>query len=234
VGAHDGGVDSLDRQLEAIETSLLDGSYRPGPWGRFVDEAMRHPSAERRSAAERATRVSELLHRRRGRPEIRMAIGALIEVLAVGTGFVLVEMGRQPGGVVLLSGAILLIVALQPLVKTSVGLLLGFRFSGLYLRGVEPRTKLRYGTYLSATRRSRIAFHLAGTVGSPAGAAWAWQRAAAGASGTAVAAALFWALVAVQLMALLLGVIGRGRRLVRISSGGMVGREIRAALHCSP
>jgi hypothetical protein len=227
-------VNKLDRQLEAIEKSLLDGSYRPGPWGRFVDEAMRRPRTERRSVADQATRVSELLHRRHGRPETRTSIGVLIGLLAAGAGFALVEMGRDSGGIVLLTGAVLLIVALQPLFKMSVGFVLGLRFSSTYLRGIEPRAKLRYGTYLAATRPSRIAFHLSGTVGSPAGAAWAWLRAAPDTSGTTIAAVLFWVLVAVQLLTLVLGLTGRGRQLARISSGGMMGKEIRAALRRSP
>jgi len=226
-------VTGLDQQLGAIEQSLRHGSYRPGPWSRFVDEAMRRPITERRSVADHATRASELLHRRHRRPEIRMSLGALLGVLVAGGGFALVEAGRNSGGAVFLTGTVMLIVALQPLMKTSVGLLLGLRFSGVYLRGIEPRVKLRYGTYLAASRPSRVVFHLAGTVGSPAGAAWAWYRATGNASGTGAIVALFWALLAVQLLTFVLGVTGHGRRQARISSGGMAGKEIRAALRRS-
>jgi len=171
-----------------------------------------------------------MLHRRHHRPEIGLRVGGLIGAAVAAAGFALVELGRVGDESQSLLGAALLIIALQPLVKTCVGFKLGIRFSGIYLRGFEPRVKLRFGAYLASPVGSRVAFHLAGVVGSPAGAAWAWQRATGAEPSTSVIAVAFWILIAIQLVILMLGLTGRGHRLARVSSGGMAGEEIRSAL----
>lgn len=227
-------MSDLERQLESIEDSLRRGVYRGGPWSRFVTEASLRSQAERRAIVEDVSRVSEMLHRRHRRPEVGLIVGSLLATAAATAGVVLIELGLNGDGSQFVAGAVLLIIALQPLTKTCIGLLAGIRFSGVYLRGVEPRVKLRFGTYLAAPAGGRIVFHLAGTVGSPAAAAWAWWRAAgtdtAGIEIAGVVIAIaFWMLVAIQLVTLTLGVSGRGHRLTRVSSGGMAGKEIRAA-----
>jgi hypothetical protein len=223
-------VRDLGHELETIEDALRQGVYRGGPWSRFVTEASQRPRAERRAIVEDVNRVSELLHRRHRRPEVGLIVGSLVAIAAVAAGVVLIELGRNGDGSQLVAGAVLLVIAVQPLIKTCSGLLAGIRFSGVYLRGVEPRVKLRFGTYLAAPVGSRIVFHVAGTVGSPAAAAWAsWRAAGIDTAGVAIALA-FWMLVAIQLVTLTLGLIGRGQRLTRASSGGMAGREIRGML----
>jgi len=220
----------LGRRLDVIEDALERGAYRPGMWSRFVAEATRSSRVERRSVADRAGRASEILHRRRCRPEIGLGAGGLAGIIAAGAGFALVEATRDSGGPLLVVGAALLIVALHPLVKTGIRPELGIRFSGVYLRGVEPRVKLRFGTYLAAPAGSRIVFHLGGAIGSPLGAAWVWRQAAGSGSAATAVAVIFWVLVAIQVVTLTLGLGGRGRRLARISSGGTAGAEIRSAL----
>jgi hypothetical protein len=222
-------VGDLGRRLDDIEETLQRGTYRPGMWSRFVADATLSSRAQRRAVADRAGRISETLHRRLTRPEVGLGAGGAAGVVAAGIGIAAVEASRDGSGPLLIVGAALLVVALQPLVKTGVGLLLGIRFSGVYLRGVEPRVKLRFGTYLAAPAASRIVFHLGGTVGSPLGASWAWWRAAGAGSATTAVAVAFWLLVGIQVSTLTLGLTGRGRRLARITSGGTAGAEIRAA-----
>jgi len=126
------------------------------------------------------------------------------------------------------------ITTFQPLLKLAVGLALGVRYDYAYLLGVEPRIKMRFGTYLAASRPARILLHLSGCIGSPL-AAWVVSRLARPTLPltATVATALFWSIAGLNAGLLLAGVVGArhiGKVRIAISSGGRAGMELREAL----
>jgi hypothetical protein len=231
----DAAVHELSTELERIGSRLDEGSYRPGPWAKFLRAAEARPRAERLGLADRASRVSDKLHRRRHRRTFSCWTGLSLELIATAVALVLLEVGlRGASGGRVLAAAIILTVTLQPLVKIAVGYLLGIRYSYFYIWGnYEPRFKMRYGTYLCAERWRRVLLHLSGTVGSPLAFWWVSVRAAEVVPRVAaICQGLFWLLVGVQVLAFLLGISGV-RRLARvgwITSGGAVARELRASV----
>lgn len=125
------------------------------------------------------------------------------------------------------------VTTLEPLCKMAVGSGLGIRYDYAYLRGIEPRFKMCYGTYLAASRPARIVLHLSGCVGSPL-AAWLVARLTAARIPLAatIATVVFDVIVAVNAGLFLAAVVGI-RRLgsfpLAASSGGAAGSELRQA-----
>lgn len=190
--------------------------------------------ATRLALAPDVTRVSDKLHQRKHPTRFPLWVGLVSEAIGVAAGVGLLELGlgRAHTGLVI-TAAIILTIALQPPIKIATGFLVGVRYTHFFFFGVEPRFKMRYGTYLSAARWRRVLLHLSGTVGSPL--AFCWVALRAGETmprASAICWALFLLLVAVQLTAFLLGLAGV-RRLgplgaVRHTSGGAAACEIRA------
>ncbi len=135
----------------------------------------------------------------------------------------------------MLVSAVILATTLQPVIKTSIGQALGIRYSYAYLRGVEPRFKMRYGTYLAASRWRRVLFHLSGTVGSPLALWLVSSLAAQNLKVVSICNALFWIIVGMQVIPFVAGLSGLRRLgpigLVRVTSGGGAGVELREALN---
>jgi hypothetical protein len=226
-------VDELSAALGRIESQLDAGAYRPGPWAKFLRDAEGRPRAERLKLADRASRVSDKLHRRRHPLTFSFRRGLWLELIATAVAVVLLEAGlRGPSGGSVLAAAVMLTVTLQPLVKIAIGHLLGVRYSYFYIWAhYEPRFKMRYGTYLCAERWQRVVLHASGTVGSPLAFWWVSVRAAEVAPRvSALCDVLFWLLVGVQVLTFLLGISGV-RQLARVgwvTSGGAAARELRA------
>lgn len=228
-------MDDLRAQLEAIERALDAGQYRPGPWERFLRLARNRTRRERQALAADVSRVSEKVHRRGGLRTVSVGAGVALELAATALGGLFLALGiRLALNVgVLLAGAIW-ITTFEPLVKIAVGLVLGIRYDYAYLRGGEPRFKMRHGTCLAAPRATRIALHLSGTVGSPL-AAWLVGRIAGPflRLGGTICRVAVWVLVGVNVALFSAALAGR-RRLgplrLRISSGGVAGAELREAL----
>ena len=222
--------------LARIEAALDAGEYRPGPWAALVARVRMLPAAVRRALSDDLSRVSDKLHGRLPRPTMSVA-GALavelsVTVLAVGLcGWGL----EQSSGVVVVAAGLVLVGSLQPLVKVGTGLLLGIRYSYAFLLGVEPRFKMRYGTFLAAAPTSRVLLHLSGTVGSPL-AAWLVGRAAAAAGlvgAATVCGIVFWGIVVVNLLPVVAVVAGMkkiGPIVLRETSGGAAMIELKVAL----
>ena len=227
-------MSDLGETLERIESQLDAGAYRPGPWAAFLRAADARPRGERRELADQASRVSDKLHRRGHPRTYSFSIGVWLELIATLVGFLLLEAGlRGADGGQILAAAIILTVTLQPLVKIAVGYLLGIRYSYFYIwSSYEPRFKMRYGTYLCAERWRRVLLHLSGTVGSPLAFWWVSIRAAEVVPGVStICAVLFWILVGVQVLTFSLAISGARQlaRVGRVTSGGAVARELRAA-----
>jgi hypothetical protein len=184
--------------------------------------------------ADRASRVSDKLHRRGHPLTFSFWTGLCLELIGTLVGVLLLEAGlRGAAGGQVLAAAVILTITLQPLVKIAVGHLLGIRYSYFYVWGhYEPRFKMRYGTYLCAERWRRVLLHLSGTVGSPLAFWWVSIRAAEVVPGVStICEVLFWILVGVQVSTFLLGISGV-RRLARVgwvTSGGAVARELRTS-----
>jgi hypothetical protein len=158
----------LQDTLREIEARIDAGSYRPGPWGRFLQEAGDRPVRERQSLSEDVSRVSDKLHGLKDPAKMDAERALAFEVLATLAALALLAIGLRGGstGSVAVATAVLA-MTLQPLLKTSVGAALGVRYSYAYLWKVEPRFKMRYGTYLAATRWKRATLHAAGCFGTP-------------------------------------------------------------------
>ena len=185
------------------------------------------------------SRVSRKLHARHHHRTLSAAGGIGLELLATGAAGAVFAIGQARGSnVAVLVAAAISITTFQPLIKLLVGSVLGVRYEYAYLHGVEPRFKMRYGTYLAAPRWRRIVVHLSGTVGSPL-AAWLvsrlTQRQLPLASRICVAA--FWATLGLNALLFFAALIGLGRiRTVRLgaTSGGAAAIELRDALGWSP
>ncbi|MFQ5852616.1 MAG: hypothetical protein ACE5JU_18820 [Candidatus Binatia bacterium] len=126
----------------------------------------------------------------------------------------------------------ILALTLQPLVKIAVGYLSGIRFSYAYVWYIEPRFKMRYGTYLALSRWRRVLFQLSGAVGTPLAFGIVSLLAAPKLQAVAaICAALFWITVAIQVTPFLAGLTGARRfglgSLARVTSAGLAAMEVR-------
>ena len=225
----------LAETLSEIEDTLDAGTYQPGMWGRFLEEARACPDTERASLAPRVSEVSARLHEGKSQTLLPLESALALEVAGVLMGAACAGASRALGSSVLAMGAASLWAStLQPLLKVGVGAALGVRYEHAYLWKGEPRFKMRYGTYLARPRWQRIALHVAGCLGAPAGAALAGAivgpsnpRAARLCNGTA------WLLAASNVLFVAGGLLGQKRVLgvpTASSSGGAAGIEVREAL----
>lgn len=232
------GVD-LEAQLAEIEASLDAGSYRPGPWERWLHEARSAPPEQRRLLEASISRVSDKLHQRKRPRTLPAEVGLALEALGACAGLLLLATGAATrSALVLCVAAAVLAVALQPLLKTSTGLVLGFHYSYAYLWKGEPRFKLQFGSYLAAPVWRRALLHLSGTLGTPL--AWLVVSAVARPSSPTLASVLLWLFAAHMLFqaALFALAVGGRRRIpgfgpLRLTSPGAAGVEIRAGLGSS-
>jgi hypothetical protein len=226
----------LRAQLAEIETSIDVGNYRAGPWDKFIRAARNQPDEVRAALADDASRVSRKLHMRTGRTTMPVARALLLEGVGTVAGAIVLGIGVSSGvGIVSLLGALIWTATFQPLVKIGVGTWLGINNDYAYLErtSMEPRFKIRYGSYLAQPRWKRIVFHLAGIVGSPLGIATAAALMRPVEPTTAeVCMAIFWIVNAVNIVAFFGGLSGRrklGPIRVATSSGGVAGVECREA-----
>lgn len=150
--------------LLAIEQALDQGTYRKGPWQALTQQVEQMPLAERQRLAPDLDRVSNKLHGQQGHQQWPLLAGLLLEGALLMLGLQWLDHPDLLPRIVAV-GAITL--SLQPAMKLVMGLLLGVRYSYMYLWYVEPRFKLRYGTYLALPAERRVMFHLAGSLGTP-------------------------------------------------------------------
>jgi hypothetical protein len=117
---------------------------------------------------------------------------------------------------------------LQPLVKMLVAGLLGVRYSYFYVQMiVEPRVKMRYGTYLALSTPRRVIVHLAGMIGSPSAFLVVAPLIADRMPVTAEICTVFGlGFVGLNLMLFVLGFAGV-RRVEQLTSCGAAAREIK-------
>jgi hypothetical protein len=222
-------------RIAAIEQEVDQGRYRPGPWEATMGLARRLPRADRAALADEISRVSAKLHARKGIRKVPLGAGLAAEIAGAVAGVILLvfAIGYGSSWAAILA-AIVWMVTLEPLVKITAGYLLGIDYEYVYLFGVEPRFKMRYGDYMAAPRWARVVLHLAGTVGAPLG---AWLPSVCVGSELWRAADLcwviFWILVAVNVAsfcAALFGVRRVGPLRLALSSGGAAAFEFKEAM----
>ena len=226
----------LAAQLAEIETALDAESYRPGPWERFLRDARSAPEEQRRALEAAITRVGDKLHLRKQPRTLPPEVGLALEALGACAGLILLAAGAATGAAWILgSAAAVLAVALQPLLKTSMGLALGIHYSYAYLWKGEPRFKLQFGSYLAAPVRRRALLHLSGTLGTPL--AWLVVGSVARPSSPTLASVLLWLFAGHLLFqAVLFGLAVAGVQRIpffgplRLTSPGAAGWEVRAGL----
>ena len=223
-------MDEIIARLRAVDWELNAGAYRPGGWQKLLAQARNLPRDRRLALAADLSRVSDKLHLRHGRRTLPFWIGIAGGVLATAGGAVLLSSGlesRSDGAVI--AAAVIWGFTFEPLLKVGTGLLLGVRYSYVYVHGV-PRFKMRLGDYLALPRWARIALHLSGTIGSPVGVYFVWAFASPGLPVAArVCAVLFWAtLFNVSTLLLWLAGVRRLAAIVplRMSSGGAAAQEL--------
>ncbi|HEY6395408.1 MAG TPA: hypothetical protein VIX12_08330 [Candidatus Binataceae bacterium] len=223
----------LDR-LASIERAVEENTYRAGPWMEVVRAIRALPDAKRAAVADDLSRISRKLHLRKRRQTIPFVTGIFLELLATAAGGMLLAWSIRAGSNLLaLAGAFIWMMTFQPLLKILTGASLGIRFDYDYLFGAEPRFKMKFGTYLAAPRWARIVFHVSGMIGSPLGVYLALtivgNRFPAAAWIMIVA---FWLAIAINLIALIGGLIGAHRLMflkTSDGSGGAAGLELREA-----
>lgn len=161
-------MSELAHALQDIEHDIDDGKYRPGPWAAFLDDAAELPLEERRILSEDVSRVSDKLHALRGYSTLPVETALAAELLATFVALTLLASGlrAESSGAVAVAAAIL-VLTFQPLLKTSVGRLLGIHYAYAFLWKIEPRFKMRFGSYLAARRWQRVTLHAAGCFGFP-------------------------------------------------------------------
>ncbi|MGH7813931.1 MAG: hypothetical protein ACREQI_08020 [Candidatus Binataceae bacterium] len=235
MNATDTQREELLAQIAKIEADLDAGRYRPGPWSRTVAAVRAAPIPVRESLSADISRVSSKLHLRGGRVTMPVAAAMALEIVALAAGIALVIAGRiVASNLLALCGLALAVTALQPIVKVAAGRMLGVGYEYAYLKGVEPRFKMAYGSYLACPRGSRVVFHLSGAIGSPLGALIAALIANGSLPLTAtIAWWTFWVVVAINLASLAIGLAGIARigpLRTADASCGVAGAEIREAM----
>ena len=168
-------MDEIAARLQEIERQLAGHSYCEGRWRPLLAEVRKLPRERRRALAEGLTRVSDALHRRRGRGTLPVELGVAIALGATALGAGLLRAGLRNGSdAALIAAAAVWGFAFEPLLKLGVGRLIGVRYSYAYLCGV-PRFKMQTGSFVAAPRGARVALHLSGTLGSPLGVYLVWR-----------------------------------------------------------
>jgi hypothetical protein len=228
-------VDALLTRIRAIESAANSGSYRPGEWTRRVNEVQRLKRADRVALIEDVSRASLVLHRRHVARTISIRRAISVEVILAVVGAMLIVLGGAKDSSVLGAiGAFAWMAAFQPLIEYTTGRALGIEYEYAYLFGIEPRLKMRYGSYLAAPRWARVLLHVAGTLGSPLGALLGWavmppQFVAA----RYFCLGAFSAFTLVNLVLLIAGLAGVRKVCgfgMTLSSGGGTAREIREGI----
>lgn len=162
-------MEELRQEVLRIEQSIDDKTYEPGPWAAVLRKIRKHPPAERRHVSEEVSRVSDKLHQHNwSRRTVRVRTAVIMEIVVAMASLDGIYLGLRWDSIVLVMvSAWLLSWAAQPLFKMAVGTALGVRYSYFHLKYmVEPRAKIKYGTYLALPWSQQALFHASGMVGS--------------------------------------------------------------------
>jgi hypothetical protein len=221
--------EQLRDRIRAVEQVVDDNCYRPGPWDAIVRAARGLHREARIELAGDLSRVSRKLHQRHRWRTLNFVTALGIELAVVIIGGITYD-----SNLLVIAAAAVWSVALQPLIKVTVGLLVGVSYDYAYLFHAEPRFKMTYGKYLAAPRWARIMLQFAGMMGSQLGVwlptVWAGHNLLIA---IYICRAFFWLFVVINAGSFLIALSGiyriRGFHLL-YSSGGMAALELREAL----
>lgn len=226
-------MSDLEQLLAEIEDALDSNTYSRGRWQVFLERAAAASPDALVPLESSITRVSEKLHQRTGPSTMPFERALAFEILASLGGLAILTIAASTGSAAgFVAAAVCLVVTLQPLLKVASGLAFQLAFAYAYLWGVEPRFKLKYGTYLAAPRWKRVSYHVSGMLGSPF--AWLIVAVVTRPSHPTLSGVLSWLAVAHMAFVVgqfLLAVAGVHRvpllGLLRLGSGGAAGWELR-------
>ncbi len=226
-------MSNLEQLLAEIEDALDSNTYSRGRWQVFLERAATASPDELVPLERSITRVSEKLHQRTSPSTMPFERALAVEILASLGGFAILTVAASTGSAVgFVAAAVCLVVTLQPILQVATGMAFQLAFAYAYLWGVEPRFKLKYGTYLAAPRWKRVSYHVSGMLGSPF--AWLIVAVVARPSNPILSGVLWW--LAVAHMAFVVGqfllALAGVRRvpllgLLRLGSGGAAAWELR-------
>ncbi len=154
----------ISQVMDRIEDTLDSGTYRVGDWQKALVGLKGLGRDVTLTLSEDLTRISNKLHRRNRFPEAPFWVGLVFESFLLTMSLLAMTAESLP---LRLASIVLLALCLQPLMKMSTGMLLGVRYSYVYLWYVEPRFKMRFGTYQQLARWKKLAFQFSGSVGTP-------------------------------------------------------------------
>lgn len=157
-------LEALRDRAAAISAAIDRGEYKRGMWQRLLESAEEFAPVERAAVASLLTELSRQVHGINRFPRFPFSLALALEVLAFAASIWLLWWGSF---ISMLCGLTALAISLQPLIKVVTGLLLGVRYDYAFLWHVEPRFKMRYGTYFLMSPLRRVVFHAAGGVGTP-------------------------------------------------------------------
>ena len=161
----------IKQVMDRIEETLDLGTYCVGDWQKGLGVLKGLERSVTATLSEDLTRISNKLHRRNRFPEAPFWVGLVFEYCLL----TLSLLAMNSEGIALrLTSIVLLALCLQPLMKTSFGLLLGVRYSYVYLWYFEPRFKMRFGTYEQLTRWKKLVLQCSGSVGTPLALLMGW------------------------------------------------------------
>jgi len=185
-----------------IERDIDAGCYRPGPWDAVIRVNRSQPDDARIALAVDISRISRKLHLRLARRTAPLAPAITIELAATVLGGMLLAIAvKKDFNAVAIATMLIWVSTLQPLVKVAVGAMLGVGYEYGYLYGIEPRFKMKFGSYVAAPRWKRIMLHASGMFGSPLGAILvAWIAGDSLQIARAACWVVFWITLAINLI----------------------------------
>lgn len=162
----------VSQVMNRIETNLDSGTYRVGDWQKCLDDVKQLDQGASSMLSQDLTRISNKLHRRNRFPEAPAWMGFGFEYLLLAMSVLAMT---AESVLVRFVSIIMLALCLQPLIKFSTGLLLGVRYSYVYLWYVEPRFKMQFGTYQKLGRRKKLLLQISGSIGTPIALITGWR-----------------------------------------------------------
>ena len=154
----------IANRMQAIAAALEADDYRPGSWQSVLADIDALSADQTRTLAPEVTKLSRQLHQRHGFLQVGFRVGYAVEIFVFIAGCLAIA---EDSLVTNLAGIFCLGLCLQPLIKISVGLVLGVRYDYAYLWYIEPRFKMQYGSYLILPGERRVLLHLIGSIGTP-------------------------------------------------------------------
>ncbi|MFT4713802.1 MAG: hypothetical protein ACJAVI_002969 [Candidatus Azotimanducaceae bacterium] len=160
------------QMLDQVERDLDSMTYRVGDWQKCLKCLKGMEVGESSLLSQDLTRVSNKLHRRNQFLEAPAWVGFIFEYLLLASSLLAMTADSI---LLLIVSVVILALCLQPLIKTYTGLLLGVRYSYVFLWYFEPRFKMQFGSYHELVRWKKLLLQLSGSVGTPIALLVGWR-----------------------------------------------------------